>query len=553
MRHYIILATAFIGLSTAFATAFATPIKWTCRLPEAAARSFTMYHGETLEFQPEFIVDGAPLTNVTALSIYWQTNGMGTVWWSAPGTTFGPSNDVGAASYRFFIRAESSDGILYRANGTIRMLASPGFVPAEVELPAKVLDFSSVDYRNAPWADADDLAALRSRHETDHVDTLGQIAAAARDVAELKSEIGGKQDELPLSGGVYGITVGTAWNAYYAELSQKAISDSSGNDIVDTYATKEENAAKADASAVETLGANVGRLMLQVLGSNVWFSVTNYFGSLALPSLSLHERVDGVDTVVWDERTRHNETRQWCIDEVTDMLESLMDAIPYKAWGLYTSATGAPAPSNTTWMSSGSLVIASGFEFRSYGTVAVLESNGMMPASAVNTNGYSEIRTLEGETMIEWRKTQERLVPARPTAMQQAPNGDWMIPFDMPSDAPFDANNPPILYGAQSVTGPWHAETNSLAQFTVTWSGDASEKTWLAVARTSAPYSMFLFMAKVNAPGRSETRIPGILNAEGGILCTDGRHVVRPVYSDGTVTWVVEDLDGAAAAAEVSQ
>ncbi len=168
-----------LTLLTAF-NAFSIPIQWRVKTGETTAKTFTAYHGETLEFAPEFVSGGSVITNLD-LSIYWQTNGMDTVWWSAPGTRFTPAMDTGASDYRFFIRAtapaqptDTSDNVIastigakqsteviYRANGRIKLLPSPGFTPSELELPAKSIDFATIDIKNAPWATqetADELA-----------------------------------------------------------------------------------------------------------------------------------------------------------------------------------------------------------------------------------------------------------------------------------------------------------------------------------------------------------------------------------------------------------
>jgi hypothetical protein len=72
-------------------------------------------------------------------------------WWKLDGNTFTPQHDCGAAAYRFFVSASGESGVNYRANGTLRMLPSPGFVPNQVELPIHSLDFSQVEIKNAPW------------------------------------------------------------------------------------------------------------------------------------------------------------------------------------------------------------------------------------------------------------------------------------------------------------------------------------------------------------------------------------------------------------------
>lgn len=131
-------------------TALAMPLKWDCNFPEAKAQTFSVYQGETVTFEPTFRVNGQ-VADLDIEGIYYQTNGMADSWWKLDGNTFTPTNDVGALSYRFFIQAAGEGGKNYRANGTLRMLPSPGFVPNTLKLPVKTFDFSGVEVKNAPW------------------------------------------------------------------------------------------------------------------------------------------------------------------------------------------------------------------------------------------------------------------------------------------------------------------------------------------------------------------------------------------------------------------
>lgn len=151
----LLLASSFSLLPSSFAKTFDWPID----SPAAGARQFTAYHGETVRFNLQF--RGA-MTNLSPVAIYYQTNGMGKAEWfePIPGTVFHPTNDCGAASYRFFIRCTDPDGINYTANGSLRLLDSPGFVPNELPFPARVLDFSAIDVRNPPWPDESDIETV---------------------------------------------------------------------------------------------------------------------------------------------------------------------------------------------------------------------------------------------------------------------------------------------------------------------------------------------------------------------------------------------------------
>ena len=154
----------------------AAPLQWTCNWPDARPQTFSLYQGETATFEPTFRVNGQLATNVTIEAVWYQTNGMGNAWWKLDGATFAPSNDVGAAAYRFFVEAKTSDDILYRANGALRMLPSPGFTPNAIEPPIATLDFTNIKVLNQPW------------HDTDLSPATNYIDRATNDVAAASKE-----------------------------------------------------------------------------------------------------------------------------------------------------------------------------------------------------------------------------------------------------------------------------------------------------------------------------------------------------------------------------
>ena len=155
-------------------TALAMPLKWTCNFPEASAEVFKIYQGESVTFEPSFRVNGK-IVDLDIEGVYIQTNGMADSWWKLDGNTFTPTNDVGAAAYRFFIQAaDGGAGKNYRANGTLRMLPSPGFVPNALPLPIHTLDFSQVEVKNAPWPDGTKVEeAIKA--SKDAQETIGRI------------------------------------------------------------------------------------------------------------------------------------------------------------------------------------------------------------------------------------------------------------------------------------------------------------------------------------------------------------------------------------------
>ena len=152
------MKTAILATLATLATlssAFATPLKWTCDWPEAKAQAFTLYQGENATFEPTFRVNGRVVTNATIEAVWYQTNGMDQAWWKLDGNTFAPSNDVGASAYRFFVEAKTGDDTLYRANGTLRMLPSPGFTPNALPLPVEQ-GALKVSYVAAPFDQSQD-------------------------------------------------------------------------------------------------------------------------------------------------------------------------------------------------------------------------------------------------------------------------------------------------------------------------------------------------------------------------------------------------------------
>ena len=173
--------------------AVAKTLVWEVSSPRPAVKEFAAYQGETVRFDMRY--SGA-MTNVAPGEIYYQTNGMGQAWWRADGLVFHPTNDVGAANYRLFVRSTDPEGVDYTASAILRMLPSPGFTPNALELPVKVLDFAEIEALNAPWpeeiasatnalsASLSSLVSLSSLAATNYTDSaIAGIAASIPEVA----------------------------------------------------------------------------------------------------------------------------------------------------------------------------------------------------------------------------------------------------------------------------------------------------------------------------------------------------------------------------------
>ena len=124
------------------------PVRWYAESSRPVALAVDAWRGETLSLEPVMTVNGDPVAwpADTSVSLWWQTNGMGSAWWSSAGAlgsetgalfaVWSPTNDVGAAAYTWFIRATTASGTSYRAAGTLRMQTSPGWNPSAAVLPS---------------------------------------------------------------------------------------------------------------------------------------------------------------------------------------------------------------------------------------------------------------------------------------------------------------------------------------------------------------------------------------------------------------------------------
>ena len=159
MNRKILLSYAccLLGLS-AFAGA-AVPEHWDVDLAAQPPQVFTLQRprGETYDLEAVLNVRGKPFAPaITNACIYWQTNGMENLYWSAPASlsnnvlraTWLPSMDPGATTVRGYI---GDPGHIYAAAFQFRFIASPGPTPNVLPLPTQVIDFAKVRVLNPPW------------------------------------------------------------------------------------------------------------------------------------------------------------------------------------------------------------------------------------------------------------------------------------------------------------------------------------------------------------------------------------------------------------------
>lgn len=150
-----ILATALAAALQLAAHAAAVPLAWEARPGNPAPAQFTRYHGETLTLRCTLAGFDGDLSAQGDVRLWFQTNGMGRLWWSAPATAasnrieaaFGAAEDVDADRVSLFLGSPSN---VY-ASAVLRLMPSPGFTPADLSLPVLKLDFSALAVTNAPY------------------------------------------------------------------------------------------------------------------------------------------------------------------------------------------------------------------------------------------------------------------------------------------------------------------------------------------------------------------------------------------------------------------
>lgn len=439
--------------------------------------NISAYHGESITFDTTYLdALGNPIEDISVEELYFQTNGMGQIWFKAKSpNSFNPSDDIGAANYRFFLRAESPDGVNYRANGNLRMLDSPGFTPAELSLPAKSIDFSIIDVKNAPWALFADLVNVSNK-----IDAIADEASNARDRADSALA---KADEAQAM----------ADDAY--DLARTAYTQSEGNRTLAQGANAAANAAvdaaQSAQSAISTINenldtkikpqiatntANITTCMQILEGKNFRIVVTNHTEKTAISSYEILD--NGSWKPIWNETNLVADAianlQSWSLSNHYTKAESDETTAATRKWSNYDSVTGEEAPEGFTQISSeNGIMLGAGL---GYFHVAgsqywILRGNGSVN---VNTNGLIEICDSSGQGVFRCVKGDEELKGASPTenpAIQKNVDGFDVITIYYS----FTSGKTPVMEFTEDLTnGPWYKDTDEGAPHTVTWEGSVA-------------------------------------------------------------------------------
>ena len=166
------------------------PLAWTVDAARGAScRAFDQWAGAEYELEATVMSAGRPLEIDGDVALYYQTNGMGRLYWKQPAAASNnviraawlPSYEAGAGVYSGFLGAP---GKVWNAAFKLRLRPSPGASPNALALPAPRIDFAAVEVANAPWATEEGVDAK----------VVAATDGLLRAVDGLAAEVAGKAD-----------------------------------------------------------------------------------------------------------------------------------------------------------------------------------------------------------------------------------------------------------------------------------------------------------------------------------------------------------------------
>ena len=211
----------FAAIALAMSTAASEPVEWKAK-PGDGPAAFVRHRGAALDFRCTFAGFGAAFDEAADVRLWYQTNGMGSAWWSVPAArsnnvlaaTWPPAADPGADRVAFFFGAPSNA----YASAVVRLQSSPGGAPNVLPPPVQRLDLAAVEISNAPWPTFEDLAAATNELAAAKADR-GVVDALAQSVQSTSAAIAAARDKGDLA--VYDAVplAYSAWTIYrYSEI-----------------------------------------------------------------------------------------------------------------------------------------------------------------------------------------------------------------------------------------------------------------------------------------------------------------------------------------------
>ena len=559
--HYKPLATTLAAALQLAATA-AVPVAWTNSPGMPPYPIKPVPHGSTVDLAVTLKgYTTPPIADGADVRLWYQTNGMGSAWWSAPATfdgstitsTFGPAQDCGADRVSLFFGAPSN----VFASAVLRLTHAPGFAPASLPPPPGVA--------MQPWvieqlADTIKLSEFKPEENPRLVfwdfDATWENPLVAHPTEIRVSDIV-PGDYAAVSNAA--LSAGPAATNYTNAAIPPAISNVVTKSYVEglgiesgiqseedpvwstdkpNYATKSEvGEMRGDIEEMRAENAIVYRLYQ---GSNVVAEVTNYNSAVHAPTLRLMQLNESNEYVtVWAETNGLTRTLNEAKEYADGATNELKNVYAPRAWSRTTSGLGADAPSNTTWISTEKLVIASGQEYveiESSG-VWVLCTNGQVDFSA-KTNSFFTISDNSGNPVFSVERAGAAPIPVYCGEIRVHNSGDSkIVTVPVPVfDVTENKNDPPYLNVATDFQGTWYSETNGIPSSIVTsctWSGQNGA--WTNTVVVPATHQHVFFTYHKWQPGGTIIRNNATTDLSFGIYVNGVKFV--PSVSGNNLIW----------------
>ena len=301
-----------------------------------------------------------------------------------------------------------------------------------------------------------------------------------------------------------------------------------------------------DLSASVAAVSNEAQVVYRLFsGSNVICEVTNYNSRVNPPTLSLMQLSESnTYFTVWAETNGLARTFNAATNDAAGRVQQserrAADTYAPRAWSRTTSGLGEDAPTNTTWISTPTTVLAGGLEYKkivhSSGEIWVLSGNGMVNFDPT-TNAYLRISADDGTEIFSIEKTDAVTVGAFADGITVDNAGNVTI-IEIPVNV-VSSEHPKMYYRRElNDAAGWILE-DYLDSALVWWNGRSGAwRCCIQMGSDSTANSGF-FKFEYLKEGSTLIKNGAPMDVSGGIMCTDGIHKVRPVYSNGTVTWEV--------------
>lgn len=264
-----------------------------------------------------------------------------------------------------------------------------------------------------------------------------------------------------------------------------------------------------------------------VMGSNVVFEVTNYNSRVRAPAARILQLSESNEYFqVWAETNGLART----LASAMDYADGIGASRAPRAWSRTTSGLGAEAPSNTTWISTPTTVLAGGYEYAKVvhagGEAWVLCSAGV--GAGADTNGFFRLETSDGEPLVSIERTESVLVGVDAAGISAVGN-TVTIPV------PVVSQDPPVCYATRELASPttWSDLIESSPDWIDSAACTGSSGSWVWTIQTDSPQAFFQF--RYLQPGETVVRNHGWTDLSGGIIVDGVRYV--PTASGDTLTF----------------